>query len=125
MIEPNLGRVVVALARQTSRGVDIPEPQARRGDRGDRLLDAVAIHRLDRMLRRPFRRLAGDDQRSDPIIAHRSNVAWRQNMMVDVNTMCWHGGNRPDRPRPLVWGAPISEDPPRRVREQQNQPKAP
>src|SRR3546814_17569065 len=50
-----------------------------------RRLDAVAVHRRDRVLGRPFRRLPRDDQRADPGVADDADIVGRQDMVVDVD----------------------------------------
>jgi hypothetical protein len=91
MLLPHLRGVIVALSRQAPRAFGIAKPEPRRRDRGDRLLDSIAVHRLDRMLWRPDRRLAGDQQRPDALVPDKPHVIRRQNMMVDVNSVGMHG----------------------------------
>src|SRR6185437_8396944 len=105
MIVAHLRRVIVAFAGQAPRGFDIAKPQAWRRNRRNRFLNAIAVHRLDGMLRRPYRCLARYQQRTNAVVTDDPDVVRRQNVMMDVNSMRMHGMERSGRKNSLWNGS--------------------
>ena len=92
MVAAQLGGVVVGAAAQALRRLGIAEPEAGRRDRRQRGGDAVAVHRLDRDLRAPGRRLVGDADRADEIVADLGDIVGRQDVVMDVDAVRGHAG---------------------------------
>ena len=81
MVGGELRRIVVALARDAAALRVVADPDAGRGDRGDRGGDAGLVHVGERLLRRP-----GDGRRLQQR-AHLLDVFRRRDVMMDVDAM--------------------------------------
>ena len=63
MLERKIGRIVVASPRRATRALGVAEPYARQRQRKDGGRDALGVHCIERLLRRPVER-CGRDPRS-------------------------------------------------------------
>ena len=81
MVGGELRRIVVAVARDAAALRVVADPDAGRGDRGDRGRDAGLVHVGERLLRRPV------DGRRLQQRAHLVDVFRRRDVMMDVDAV--------------------------------------